>query len=253
MLALLGSGGSEVVFSATNPYAGLTARNAFGIQPPAPPSQPEIPQAPPPPPPNVFLTGVSQSGGRKKAYFSINRPGGKQPDYETLSEGEEIEDLKVVEIQAKEGKVRTIIGGKEITLSFAENGIKTAGTPGAPGVPGKPGVPGQPAVPSPVPGQPTPITAAPASSGGPVLIGRGGINRSTDAGANNPAPVSFPVNNGGGGFISGGVINNQNTDLLTRTTPATPINATPVVAPVPAGGGDREPLPLPPIPTRFNP
>ncbi len=231
----------QTTIAAENPYLSLTNRNAFGIKPPPPPPEPAPPPPPPPsPPPNVFLTGVSRSGGIKKAYFAINRPGGKQPDYETLQEGEEFEDIKVVEIDAPAGRVKTQIAGKDVTLSFAENGLKASGggsiAPGA--VPPKnPNVP--------VPAAPVPAPSLVGNSGGgPVVIGRGG------SAANNPAggqPIVQPYINGGGNAVPLNVIQ----DNAGGFNPAQPIPPKPVFPPVDSGGRIPPP-PLPP-PTRNTP
>lgn len=232
----------QTTIAADNPYLSLTNRNAFGIKPPPPPPEPAPPPPPPPsPPPNVFLTGVSRSGGIKKAYFAINRPGGKQPDYETLQEGEEFEDIKVLEIDAPAGRVKTQIAGKDVTLSFAENGLKAAG--GSPVAPG--------AVPPKNPNVPVPAAPVPApslvgtSGGGPVVIGRGG------SAANNPAggqtivqPIVQPFINGGGNGVPMNVIQ----DNAGGFTPAQPVQlAQPIHS-----GGRIPPPPLPP-PTRNTP
>ncbi|MFZ9854754.1 MAG: hypothetical protein ACO3I0_06525 [Limisphaerales bacterium] len=230
----------QTALAADNPYLSLTNRNAFGIKPPPPPPEPAPPPPPPPsPPPNVFLTGVSHSGGFKKAYFAINRPGGKQPDYETLQEGEEYEDLKVLEIDAAAGRVKTEIAGKEMTLSFAENGLKaTGGVPTAPGgVPPKnPNVP-VPAAPVPAP------TLVGTSGGGPVVIGRGG------SAANNP---------GGGLSIAQPMVQPFVQPYVNLTqnnpgsfNPAQPIQENLAVQPIDIGGRIPPP-PLPP-PTRNTP
>lgn len=235
----------QTTIAADNPYLSLTNRNAFGIKPPPPPPEPAPPPPPPPsPPPNVFLTGVSFSGGIKKAYFAINRPGGKQPDYETLQEGEEFEDIRVLEIDAPAGRVKTQIAGKDVTLSFAENGLKaTGGSPVAPG-----GVP--PKNPNvPVPAAPVPAPSLVGNSGGgPVVIGRGG------SAANNPAggqpmvqPIVQPYINGGGNAVPLNVIQ----DNAGGFTPAQPIQTAPVFQPVDSGGRIPPP-PLPP-PTRNTP
>ena len=230
----------QTALAADNPYLSLTNRNAFGIKPPPPPPEPAPPPPPPPsPPPNVFLTGVSHSGGFKKAYFAINRPGGKQPDYETLQEGEEYEDLKVLEIDAAAGRVKTEIAGKEVTLSFAENGLKaTGGVPAAPGgVPPKnPNVP-VPAAPVPAP------TLVGTSGGGPVVIGRGGSAANNPAGGQSIAqPMVQPV-------VQPYV--NLTQDNPGSFTPAQPIQQNTVVQPIDTGGRIPPP-PLPP-PTRNTP
>jgi len=187
---------------------------------------------------------VSHSGGLKKAYLAINRPGGKQPDYETVREGQEFEDIKVLEIDAAAGRVKTEIAGKEITLSFAENGLKaTGGVPAAPGgVPPKnPNVP-VPAAPVPAP------TLVGNNGGGPVVIGRGG------SAANNPGGGQFiaqPAVNFGGNGAPMNVIQDNPGGFTPVQNTVQPIQQNPVVQPIDAGARIPPP-PLPP-PTRNPP
>ncbi|MBL9176041.1 MAG: hypothetical protein JNL10_21035 [Verrucomicrobiales bacterium] len=175
-----------------NPYGGITNRNAFGLRPPPEPET-NAPVAPPAPPPNVFLTGVSHERGLKRAFFVINRPGAKTPDYETAVEGDEIQDLKVLEINARDGKVRVQVSGREVVLNFADNGMKsTAGTV-APPAPGRPGAG------TPVP-QPVAPVPQPTGNAGPVVIGRGGVNLNENVPAPSggvPLPVTYSDAGGG--------------------------------------------------------
>jgi len=229
--------------SSENPYVGLTNRNAFGIRPPAPPPAPEVVVAPPSAPPNIFLTGVSHHGGQKKAYFAINRPGSKQPEYETIAEGDELQDLKVLEIDARGGKVRALVAGREVSLNFTENGLKSAAAGVVPG-----GVPGRPAtgIPTPVAPVPTPNLNSP-GGGGPVVIGRGGVNLNTRASQYSPSP--FPA----AGYSPGNV-NQDGFSFPTNVRPL-PIRPGSDSAPIqnftqPVDGSGRIPVPIPP-PSRF--
>ena len=225
-----------------NPYAVITNRNAFGIRPPPEPEPPPVVVPPPAAPPNIFLTGVSHSGGQKKAYFAINRPGGKTQEYETIHEGEELQDLKVLEIDAKAGRVRAMVAGREVSLTFAENGLKAAAGAAVPGAPGSVPRPGQP-IPAPV----APVPTATVGGGGPVVIGRGGVNL-------NQAPPMTPsagvpgvptYTPGATGADSGGFTATP----VTRSLPGRPNAVTPTpiqnAAPVVDANG-RIPLPLPP-------
>jgi hypothetical protein len=233
-----------------NPYTVITNRNAFGIRPPP---DPEVlpPPAPPAPPPNVFLTGVSHQNGVKKAFFVINRPGSKVPDYETAVEGDELQDLKVTEINAKEGKVRVLVSGREVVLNFADNGLKANTGPAVPNVPGRPG---SGTVPQPV----APVPTAPGGGGSPVVIGRGGVNlgvpgSSTALGSGAAATVGYP-----GAFGEpAGMTQPPITQPLTRTLPhragasyGTAPDVLQAQVPIQASGAAdhsaREPIPLPP-------
>ncbi len=253
MFAALGPLGAWWALPADNPYIGITNRNAFGIRPPPEPEPPPVVVAPPAAPPNIFLTGVSDTGGRKKAYLAINRPGAKTQEYETIAEGEELEDLKVLEIDARGGQVKALVAGREVSLNFADNGLKSVG--GTP-VPGAPGAGGRPGVPNPV----APVPAANLAQSGPVVIGRGGVNLNNPAPQYTPAPAATysPGNvnqaNPAANQYNPAVGNAQTARALpTRpgTAPAVPVQDNFQQQPVDPITG-RVPLPLPP-PTRFNP
>ena len=238
-----------------NPYGVITNRNAFGLRP-APDPEVAPPPAPPAPPPNVFLTGVSHQRGVKRAFFVINRPGAKTPEYESAVEGDEIQDLKIQEINAKDGKVRVLISGRELVLNFADNGMKSVAAPGGPPVPGRPG--GGVA-------QPVAPVPQPASGGGPVVIGRGGVNLN-DSGGNAGTPVPPPVYAGAVGDGGGGVpvqvpVNTTPNQPTVRTLPARALTRGSVVSDqlqLPGGvsenggstGGNIS-VPVPP-PSRFQ-
>ncbi|MBX3732491.1 MAG: hypothetical protein KF791_07845 [Verrucomicrobiae bacterium] len=242
--------------SPDNPYGVITNRNAFGIRPPPEPDQTPPPPPPPAPPPNVFLTGVSHERGIKKAYFVVNRPGAKSPDYETAREGEEIQDLKVQEILPREGKVRVLVGGREVVLNFKDNGMKSAAGAVPVQAPG-----GRPGTPTPQPVAPVP---QPAAQSGPVVIGRGGVNLSDPGLAAAPAVFPGAVAAGQQGGIPVQMpAMDPGTVTAPRTLPAralsrgAPIlNQEPSAAGIPETGGvvgsGGVPIPVPP-PSRFAP
>lgn len=137
--------------AADNPYKGIARRNAFGLREPAPPPPPPTnPPAPPPDKVDVKLSGVSQIGPLRYAHLMLpdkDRPG--QFLYPTLTDNPAHGNtrnsaVEVLEIDAAKESVRIRNAGYEMTLTFAENGIKGAVAPGVPGKPGTP-VPGQPA------------------------------------------------------------------------------------------------------------
>ena len=238
-----------------NPYLVITHRNAFGIRPPPEPDV-STPPPPPAPPPNVFLTGVVHQRGVKRAFFVINRPGAKTPDYESAVEGDEIQDLKVQEINAKEGKVRVLVSGREVVLNFADNGMKSTAGAVAPPVPGRPGggAVAQPVAPVP----------QPQGGGGPVVIGRGGVNRNQDFGAGGnsiPSPVNYAGATGAGADGGGVPMQTPGSTPTVRTLPARALirgsGATDQVQPIQTPGGAVDaggsaPIPVPP-PSRFGP
>jgi hypothetical protein len=240
----LACGAALAAVPGDNPYAVITNRNAFGIRPPPEPEPPPVVVPPPAAPPNIFLTGVSHSGGQKKAYFAINRPGGKTQEYETIHEGEELQDLKVLEIDAKAGRVRAMVAGREVSLTFAENGLKAAAGGAVPGAPGAVPRPGQP-IPAPV--APVPMAGVGGGGSGPVVIGRGGVNLNpaqpmvTTAGV--PGVPTYtpgaPTADVSGGYSA----------PMTRSLPGRPnaVAPSPIqnAAPIVDSNG-RIPLPLPP-------
>lgn len=187
-----------------NPYRGITRRNAFGLREPAPPPVPP-PVAPPTPPVDkvdVKLAGVSQIGPLRYAHLMLpdkDRPG--QFLYPTLTDNPahgntRNSSIEVIEIDPLGETVRIRNAGNEMTLTFAEHGIK--GAPAAPVVPGRPGAPGAPAVPA-APGAvavqpPGRAVAAPAMNpnAGPVVFSsRAGV--ATD-GTPQPSPAQQAVN-----------------------------------------------------------
>jgi hypothetical protein len=239
----LACGAALAAVPGDNPYAVLTNRNAFGIRPPPEPEPPPVVVPPPAAPPNIFLTGVSHSGGQKKAYFAINRPGGKTQEYETIREGEELQDLKVLEIDAKAGRVRAMVAGREVSLTFAENGLKSAGGAAVPGAPGAAPRPGQP-IPAPV--APVP-TAGAGGGGGPVVIGRGGVNLNPGQPmVTSPGIAGVPTYTPGAPEAAGGgsYATPMTRALPTRANTGNP-NPVPDTAPIVDSNG-RIPLPLPP-------
>jgi len=237
-----------------NPYGVITNRNAFGVRPPP---EPEVvaPPAPPAPPPNIFLTGITHERGVRKAFFVISRNGAKTPDYESVKEGDEIQDLKVQEILPKEGKVRVMVGGREVVLNFTDNGMKSTGGGASPPVPGRPG--GAPG------GAPVAPVPQPVVSSGPVVIGRGGVNRSENGGAA-AAPVIYAGATGG---QEGGIpvqvptqmpVADRVQSASPRTLPARALSRGvqtleegPTTSAIPETGG-AVPIPVPP-PSRFAP
>ena len=170
---------AENAGEADNPYRGITRRNAFGLREPAPPPAPP-PVAPPAPPADkvdVKLAGVSQIGPLRYAHLMLpdkDRPG--QFLYPTLTDNPAHGNtrnsaVEVLEIDPLRETVRIRNAGNEMTLTFAENGIK--GAPAAPVVPGRPGVPGGQPVPAVQPGvRPggAPAAAAVNPNTGPVVF-----------------------------------------------------------------------------------
>ena len=132
------------------------------------------PVVPATPPPNLFLTGLSFLNGVKHAYLVVNKAGGKQPEYLSVEEGYDGDNLQVLEIDPRKQAVRVRNAGTEVTLNFKDNSLKPnsvpVGGPGGPGMPPNrvPPPPGGYSIPQPM------AQAAPAATA-PTIIGRGGV------------------------------------------------------------------------------
>lgn len=155
-----------------NPYRVISERNAFGIRPPPPPPEPQKPPEVPKPPPNVALTGFSDFGEGKTAYFIVNSTTGKPAEYLALGEGQEQNDIAVLQIDIEAETVRVRVNGAETTLNYRDHGNK-AGAPAVPGAaPG--GAPAQRGATPFTPPAPAGGTPSATTGGGPVIIRRGG-------------------------------------------------------------------------------
>lgn len=182
---------------ADNPYKGIARRNAFGLREPAPPPAPPTnPPAPPPDKVDVKLAGVSQIGPLRYAHLMLpdkDRPG--QFLYPTLTDNPAHGNtrnsaVEVLEIDAAQESVRIRNAGYEMTLTFAENGIKGAV---APPVPGRPGavVPGQPAIRTPLPNAAMPQAGVNPNAGAVVFSSRAGV---ASDGTPQPSPTAQAIN-----------------------------------------------------------
>src|SRR5687767_2475833 len=144
-------------------YQSIVVRNPFGLQPPPKPATNAPPEAPKPKV-EVFLTGMTSIGYPrvpKQAYFYTREQGKKEITYYTMTEGDEKDGIKVLDIDHEKRKVRVNMENRETVLSFETHGVPiaaiAAGRAGVPGAPGALPVPGQvqPGVqPLPMPGAP---------------------------------------------------------------------------------------------------
>jgi hypothetical protein len=202
----------------SNPYAVITDKNVFRLNPPPPP--PPKDNKPPPDLPQVKLSGFMETGDKLKVLLSVTLKTGdpKMPEstsYLTLAEGEKegvgeegkevVEEL--VKVYADEEKIDLVNSGTPMTLSMKDNGYEAKPAPAAaPG--GRGGTPAilnrtiPTAVPQPLPpvgGQPA-MGAAPVGGenlgGGGTMIGGGGMNRGSFGG-------SSTVIGGGSGLSTG--------------------------------------------------
>lgn len=180
--AVLGLAASVQGVTPENRYNTIVDRNVFRLTtpppPPAPPSTADDPLSR-----NIELSGISMVDGQKKAWFVIKpKPGSKDlPKYVSLSEDEEQEFLKVVNIKDAEGEVKVLNSGNSMVLSFKNNGTKAM--PGSPllGVPAiAPNTAGaassaiaQPHGASPIAGAPPGYGSTPANGGRVVTVAGG--------------------------------------------------------------------------------
>ncbi|MDX1952931.1 MAG: hypothetical protein SFY81_12185 [Verrucomicrobiota bacterium] len=131
-------------------YQSIIDRNPFGLKPPAPPPAPPTnkpPEQPAPPKVDYMLSGIS-TYGTKRAYLVSKDPNNKYP-YMTLSEGQQMEGVEVLEIDEKKQTVKIRNTGSEILLSFATHGVPVAKMAPVAGPGGRPGPPGS-NIPTPV-------------------------------------------------------------------------------------------------------
>ncbi len=135
----------------SGPYQDIPSRNAFGLKTPPPPAPPPE-EGPVVTPSALKLTGITTLLGPKKAMFVLAEPGKPQIQSEMLGEHEQdgsISNLEVLQIDERAGAVRVKYGNKELTLDFANNGLKPGPIQAPPaGAPGRPGLapPPQPTV-----------------------------------------------------------------------------------------------------------
>jgi len=179
-----------------NPYQPIIDRNAFGLKPPPPPPTNVIAETPPM---TVKLAGLISLGGDPKAFFEMTEPGpGKQPKRpQGMSKGQELDGVKVLDIDVEKGEVRVKNGTMEMTLNFEKDGIKSA--PGAAPPPRTAVVPPMTLPPvRPVittPGAALPVPGA--NTAGAVTV---------TGGSGTPAVGSVMVSGGpGSAFVSGGI------------------------------------------------
>ena len=119
-----------------SPYEGIVVRNVFGLNKAPPPPDPEANK---PPPPKIFLTGITTILGNKRALMKLTPPAkpgepAKEQSF-TLAEKQRDGELEVLEIDENAGTVKVNDYGTITTLSFTNNGIKTAAAPGPAGAP----------------------------------------------------------------------------------------------------------------------
>jgi hypothetical protein len=165
-LLLLARGGPRAAAQSaedSNPYAIISERNVFHLNPPPPPAPVETKKEELP---EIKLSGFLRIGKTTHALFSCKPKDNKDgPIYYDLADGEKQGILEVVKIHDDKGAVEIINSGTAATLTLKEDSIKEAPAKGAlansagPPAPGErfpPGaehLPARSAYRSPVPGQ----------------------------------------------------------------------------------------------------
>ena len=210
-VSCLALGASALALSADNPYKVIFVRNAFKLNPPNPP--PKVEPPPEAPPPNVELTGFSQVGDEKKAWFMIlpTKPGPtEQPQYVSLRVGERTAiaggSLELKELNDGQEETKVIVSGKEATYSM-KHAAKAL-------IPGMQPVPPGGAIPPP-----------------PVYVPNGAVRSPTAAmpqfapGTAQPAPGQSGVISGTSSSVvagQGGPINNFRGGMVPQSAIAAP-------------------------------
>jgi hypothetical protein len=185
----------------SNPYAIITDRNIFRLNPPPPP--PSDADKKPVDLPKVYLNGIIKIGDDVRVLFSIPPKDAKgQTAYFKLAPGEKDDVLELVGIHPNQQEVDILVSGTAMTLSLLSNSLASAGGGGKAAAPGPaPGGPrgGSPAA---TPGRSSAIIAGGGGNsspyGGVTVSGGGGGGGVTTIGGGNS--TSF----GGGVSVSGG-------------------------------------------------
>jgi hypothetical protein len=115
--------GASIISSAwSQEYASIAHRNLFGLREPAI----EIITAPPPVVPTVTLTGIVTILGRKQAFLTV-QPVARQdsktgPQSFILNEGQAQDEIQVLEIDERAGRVKINNHGVILNLAFEKTG-----------------------------------------------------------------------------------------------------------------------------------
>jgi hypothetical protein len=172
---------AETTMDDSNPYAVISDKNVFHLNPiPPPPAEKEKPLDLP----KVMLSGFQKVGNNMKVYLAIPAKDPKENVYLALMAGEKQRDVEIVKIRAEKQEVDIVNTGTPMTLSISNNGFALGGGavgPIAKGGPPTPGGFGNRRIPV-VPGLPPPTLPGAAPGGGSALI-IGGRNNGDSASA----------------------------------------------------------------------
>ena len=109
--------------SPANSYDSIITRNVFALKPPPALSPSTTAPEPQKPLPELTLTGIADFSLKKWALI-VSAERGKPPKLYTLSEGQQLDGLAVLAIDAIAGTVRLRLDGNDVTLSFKEQDQK---------------------------------------------------------------------------------------------------------------------------------
>jgi hypothetical protein len=225
---LIASAVAETIDEDANPYAMISDKNVFHLNPPPPPPSAEA--AKPPDLQKVMLSGFQKVGDRMKVYLAIPAKDPKDTAYLALQAGEKADDVEIVKIRADKQEVDIVNTGTPMTLTIASNGftegggvVSKAGGAPPPGLPGNHRMPGMPGVLPPNMPMAAVPPPAPVSSGGSAIIVGGGEG-------NNGAPQSYGAPSygssssyGGSPIVSGGAPSYVNTSAAAPNNPSAQI------------------------------
>jgi hypothetical protein len=112
----------------SNPYAVISERNVFHLNPLPPPEPP--PEAPKADLPKIKLSGFLRIGIKTHALFSCAPKDKKQePTYYNLTDGEKDGILEVVKIREEKGEVDVINSGTPATLTLKDDTLEPKAPP----------------------------------------------------------------------------------------------------------------------------
>jgi hypothetical protein len=225
---MVASAVAETTGADANPYAVISDKNVFHLNPPPPPVSAESTK--PPDLQKVMLSGFQKVGNRMKVYLAIPAKDPKDTAYLALQAGEKANDVEIVKIRVEKQEVDIINTGTAMTLTIASNGFavtgggvaaKTGGGPG-PGMPGNHHMPGMPgAFPPSMPAAAVPSPASVSSGGSAIIVG-GGEGSSGGSGSFGSSAVASS-SYGGGAIVSGGQSSYGNTAAAAPNSPASQI------------------------------
>ncbi|HEX4119182.1 MAG TPA: hypothetical protein VH619_01040, partial [Verrucomicrobiae bacterium] len=125
LMPLIAGANAEISPGDSNPYAVISDRNVFHLNPPPPPE--EAAPLKPPDLQKVQLSGFQKIGENIKVYLAIPAKDPKDTAYLALQAGEKGNDVEIVKIREEKGEVDIINSGTPMTLTLASNGVATSG------------------------------------------------------------------------------------------------------------------------------